>query len=188
MDITLTTITDQIRYIIGDTLISGTDVFTYQTSTVFTLTESNAGNTITGVYVNDVEIGVSEYTYDSTTKKVTIVASMGAGDTVQIIYDYYPGYSDTELSSYVRSAIMQLSINRYTDFYVLNNVIYPKPREDEKNLIAMISGILIEPDNKTYRLPDISIAVPNTSMPTDDKIRKTIAVFKKNTSGIFSIV
>jgi len=187
MSVTVTSLTTLVRYIIGDTAIAGSDIYTYGNSSVFTVSEINVLD-VTAVFVNDVELGTSEFSYDSDTKKVTLNVSMNEGDSVEIQYTYYPNFSDTELTSYITSAVVHISINRYNDFYVLDDSIYPRPTGQEQNLIAMIASILIEPDNKDYRLPDISIKVPVTSLPTDAKIRKTIAVFKHNTHGSFDII
>ena len=50
----------------------------------------------------------------------------------------------------------------------------------------MITAILIKPDNRTYRLPDITINAP-ADIPTDQKIHRAISIFKKNTHGLFDI-
>ena len=63
-----------------------------------------------------------------------------------------------------------------------DDVIYPEPDENEKNLIALIAAILIEPNNKTYRLPDITVQVPNP-LSKEDMIRKSISVFKLSSAG-----
>ena len=84
---------------------------------------------------------------------------------------------------------MHLSGNNYADFIYdsTEDDIYPSYDERESNLIALVASILINPDNKSYRLPDISVNTPR-DLPTNQKISKTIAVFKKNSHGIFDIV
>ncbi len=51
----------------------------------------------------------------------------------------------------------------------------------------MITALFIEPDNKTLRLPDITINAPR-DLSLHDKIRKTVMVFKHNTHGVFDIL
>ena len=186
MSVTLTNIETLVRYLLGDissTQIPG-DIFTYGTSSIFTLSESNVIS-VTDVLINDETSGV-DYTYDSSTGKVTVNSSLTAGDTVEVQYTYYSNYSSTEIQSYIRAAIMHLSTTNYYTWIIQNSTIFPEPEENEKNLIATITAILMEPDNRTYRLPDITIVTPK-DLPTVDKIRKTIAVFKRNIHGIFTI-
>ena len=193
MGTTLTNITTLVRYLLGDTVKSQIpgDIYTYENSSTFTLSESNA-TAVSDVLVNDTSSGVV-YSYTVATQKVVISSSLTSGDTVEVQYTYYGNYSDTEIKNYVHAAIVHLSTNRYYSFTIeepvgdgVNN-IYPDPNTSEKNLIAMITSLLIEPDNKTLRLPDITINAPR-DLSLHDKIRKTVMVFKHNTHGNFSIL
>lgn len=183
--ITLTNLEPKIRSLIEDSEISGTDQFTYKTDSAFTLTESNV-NSITTAYLKEVELSTSEYSFDSSTNKVTISVSMDSGDAVQFDFKYYPNYSSSVIQSYITAALVHISANNYKTWIIENSTIYPEPSDEEENLICMITSLLIKPDNKSYRLPDISITLPK-DLPLHDKIRKTIAVFKCNTKGIFFI-
>ena len=181
--VTLTTIETLTRYLLDETAktqLPG-DIFTYGASAIFTLTETNPVS-VTDVLVNDTSSGVG-YTYNSSTNKVTISSSLTSGDTVEIQYTYYPNYSSTEIQNYIRASIVHLSVNGYYTFEIgSNDTIYPEPDENENNLIALISAILIEPNNKTYRLPDITVQIPNP-LSKDDMIRKAISVFKLGSGG-----
>ena len=184
----VTDITTLVRYLVEDfsrTMIPG-DVFTYTTSNVFTLSESNV-NSITAVLLNDVEIGDSEYSFDSTDNKLTVSASMLSGDTVEIQYTYYSNYSDTEIENYIRGAIVHLSINNYYT-YEIDTVgyVFPEISDREKNLVSFVTATLMEPGNQSYRLPDITITNPK-SLPTRDLISKSISIFKHNTHGNFDL-
>jgi len=183
MSVTLTTIETLVRYLLDETAktqLPG-DIFTYGASSIFTLTETNPVS-VSAVLVNDESSGVS-YTYESSTNKVTISSNLTSGDTVEIQYTYYPNYSSTEIQNYVRASIVHISVNGYYTFEIgSNDVIYPEPDENEKNLIALIAAIIIEPNNKTYRLPDITVQVPNP-LSKEDMIRKAISVFKLGAGG-----
>ena len=182
--VTLSTLETLTRYLLDETAktqVPG-DIFTYNTSAVFTLTENNPIS-VSEVLVNDETSGVT-YTYNSSTNKVTISSSLTSGDTIEIQYTYYPNYSSTEIQNYIRASIVHLSVNGYYTFEVGNNdTIYPEPDENENNLIAFIAAILIEPNNKTYRLPDITVQVPNP-LSKDDMIRKAISIFKLGAVGV----
>jgi len=178
-----------VRYQLGDfshNQIPG-DIFTYNTSAIFTMSEPNV-IAVTKVLVDDSELSDSEYAVDTTSNKITISASLSSGDVVEIQYTYYPNYSITEITSYIRAAAVLLSVNNYYTYEIdTNGEIYPEPTNKEINLIAFIAAVLIEPNNESYRLPDISITVPH-ALPTRDIISKALSIFKKNTHGIFAIV
>ena len=66
----------------------------------------------------------------------------------------------------------------YRTYIIQTSTFYPPLEEEEVNLVAMIAATLIEPDNKTIRLPDMTIQVPKGNLPTYDMIRKLISIFK----------
>ena len=155
MSVTLANITTLVRYLLGDiskSQIPG-DIFTYENSNIFTLSESNA-TAVSSVLVNDTTSGVA-YSYAVATQRVTISSSLTAGDTVEIQYTYFSDYSDAEIQGYVYAAVAHLSINRYYTFTIEepigngSNNLYPEPSASEQNLIAVITALLINPDNKT---------------------------------------
>ncbi len=184
--VTVSDIITLVRYLINDNLETQTDIFTYANSDVFTLTEANV-SAITSVSKNDVALGSGDYSFDSSTNKLTLTSGVGlAGDTIEIIYTMYSNYSDTEITNYIYSALIYLSINKYYNFVVESSTFYPEPEDSEKNLIAMVTAIKMNPSNQTIRLPDISIQVQK-DLPTDEKIRKAIADFKFDTGGKFFV-
>lgn len=183
------TINTLVRYLLGDvstSMIPG-DIYTYSTSSVFTLSEPRV-IAVTSVLVNDSEISSSEYSFDSTNKKLTVSASLTSGDTVEIQFTYYPDFSDSEIESYIRAAVIYLSVNNYYTFEVdaTGDNFYPELVDKEKNLIALVTSILMRPNNESYRLPDISFTVPR-SLPTRDIISKTISIYKHNNTGVFTL-
>ena len=185
---TLATLETLIRYILGDNekSMSPGDIFTYENSATFTLTESNV-NSIVDVLKNDVSLTSGEYSYDSATNKLTISASLVSGDVIEIQYLYYPNYSSTEIQNYVRAALVHLSVNNYYTWEAVSGTIYPDPEPNERNLIALIAATLIYPDNKSYSLPDIRISVPQ-DLPLHIKIQKMIAIAKRNSHGAFEVL
>ncbi len=182
-------ITTLVRYLIEDfsrTLIPG-DIFTYGTSAVFTLSEPNIVS-ITNVFRNNTSLASSNYSFSTTTNQLTISSSLTVGDTIEVQYSYYSNYSDTEIENFIRSATVHLSINNYYTFEVdTSDNFYPDVTDKEKNLVAFITSILIKPDNRTIRLPDMTISVPNT-LSTRDLISKAVRVFKQNSHGSFTII
>lgn len=183
----ISTIKTKIRQLIEDNSTNESDIFTYEASPLFTLTESNV-IAITDVLVNGVSSAVV-HTYNSATNRVSITSSLTSGDTIQIDYTCYKNYSDTELLNYIQSSLVHLSINNYGDYEydVSDDTVYPDLEPAEENLVAIIAATLINPDNKTLRLPNISISVPN-DYPVNIKVSKLIATFKRDKTGIFDLL
>jgi hypothetical protein len=182
MAVTLTNVETKVRYLVDDPSTSQKDLFSYTNTAVFTLTEDNVISVST-VLINDVEQDTSDWSHDTDTNKVTISnITWSTGDSVEINYTYYPNFSSTIIQNYVQAALLHISAANIKDFIVVSSTIYPEPSDREENLIAMIASLLINPDNKGYRLPDVTMYVPR-DLPTHDKVRKTLAVFKKNTHG-----
>jgi len=170
----------KIRAITEDWLLTGTQTFTYTTSLIFTLDELNA------TAVNDLTIGGAAldsgetYSYSATTHKVTVVgATPTAGDEVEVNYSYYNKNSNTVLAEYVRAALVYISIYSECQDYELEtdgegvNNFEPTPSNKQLDMIALVAGILINPNWSEYRLPNITIKYPRTQTK-ETKIRKLI--------------
>ena len=170
------------RYLVDDLPTNAVDIITYTTTPIFTLTESNPIS-ITDVLVNGHSSGVT-YTTSADKTQVTITSSLTALDIVEIDYTCYKNWSDTEIQGYVQAAIFHVSVNNIVTFKIVNNTMYPEPLDEQANLIAMIASILINPQNISYRMPDVAVTVPK-DLPTIDKVRKVIHTYKKDGPGVF---
>lgn len=188
MSLTLTL--NKIRNIIGENEISDKDIFVFESSRVFTLGDINVQE-ITSVLVNTVEVSESgNWSYSTTTNKLTFENSysFSVGDTIEVQYNKYPNYSDDELTGYLKAALSWISVYKYKTFFVANNQVTPIPSEDEDNLIALVAGVLIKPDNKSYKLPDLGVQVPINSVPLEQMIAQIVSRFKRSPSGIFKVI
>lgn len=185
MSVQVSDIEPLVRSLIEDNRETVVDIFTFNTSEVFTLTESNVVQ-IDEVSVNDVSSGVT-FVFDTDTNKLTITSLLTEGDTIEIHFTHFPDYSTTEIERFLEAALVHISTNNYREFLLVSGGdIWPEPNIHEKNLIAMITSLLIKPDNKTFRLPDITIVAPK-DLPIHMKISKVIAIFKRARHGIFSL-
>lgn len=184
-----TTIRTKIRSLLNENSKTGNDIFTYDNSDVFTISEDNVIS-VSDVLKNDVSIGSSYWTYSSTTNKVTISSGVSiiSGDTIQINFTYYPNYSNNELDGYIQGAISYVAVNNYKTFEIDGDDINPEPTEAEENLIAVVAGLIINPDNKTYQIQDLRVQVSTRTLSTEDKIAKIINSFKRNSHGVFSVI
>lgn len=189
----LSTIKTKVRALILDLSKSDIEVFTYTTSSIFTLGESNI-IAITKVLKNGSELGSGDYSYDSTTNKITITASLTSGDIVEINYTFYK-YSDNELNEYVRASLVWLSVHAYCsseDYELEDNEIFPTLSNKTEDLVALIGSILIKPDWTSYSLGSVKVVFNNRTamnarMAKEDRIKRLIQHFKYS-SGVNGIL
>ena len=178
----ITRIIDKTRSLINDLEQSNLDSFIYVNSSIFTLGET--ANSITFVEINGVT--TSSYSFNSSTNKITISASLTANDVVVIKYTYYAKYSDTEIKSYIDGALSHISINGIKNFMIESGLrFYPYPTESEENLIAIITAILMKPLFNSYRTATVSVSFPERQSK-EEKIADIIGRFKhSSSSGLF---
>jgi len=179
------------RNLIADILkTDGRDLFTYESITsskIFTLTESNISSATIIVLKNGADWAASNYSYSTTTGKLTVTGSLTAGDSLEVDYSYFCKYSDTELQGFIKAAISYLSIERYGTFAVKSdNIIFPTPTEAEENLISIVSSILIKGDVIGYRTPELTISFERGDSK-EKKIKKIVRQFKKS-KGVFKYI
>jgi len=181
----ITSIIVTVRNLIEDNAEAQTDIFVYTgASSTFTLTEGNV-NSITTVEVNEVESGVT-YTENGTLTKIDITSDLTIDDIVEVAFNCYSDYSDTELTAYVKSAIAHLSVYKVCSFAIDDVTMYPEPSNEVADLIAVIAATIINPENVSYRMPDVTVTLPK-GLSTSDKISKIVASFKRagNTGEMF---
>jgi hypothetical protein len=179
----MTDIILKVRNLIGDLLITtGRDVFTYESITsskIFTLTEANINASTIIVYKNGSVWAGTNYSYSSTTGKLTVTGTLTAGNLLEVIYSYYEKYSDNELIGFINSSFFYLSIEKYKTFVLASdNTVFPTPSENEKNLIAVIASILIKGDIVSYRTPELSVSFERGDSK-EKKIKKYVRQFNK---------
>lgn len=180
MAVTLTNIEELVRNIIDDNLKTVKDLFYYSVSSIFILTESN-DVTITAVYVNNQS--TTNYTFDSTTNRITINDSLNVNDIIEIYYTVYINYSSTEIQNQIKAILPFFTIYQYKFFKVIVSTFYPEPNEEEKYLIALIASVYINPENVSISLKDFSLKVPNDK-PKREIIKDLINEFKFSGGGI----
>jgi len=172
----LDTLREKIRALVADFSTSDFEVFSYTTSSTFTIAQENI--TITKVLKNAVELGSGTYTFDEDTNKITITESLTSGNTVEVDYTFYK-YSDSELNEYIRAALVWLSVFSYcsTDYELESNYIYPTPDNKTLDLISIIASIIIKPNYSEYNLPNLKVKYPE-NISKDEKIRRIIQSFQ----------
>ena len=151
----------------------GTYVITKLTADTFTVVGLDAGLTTGGTCT------YNNYSYSSTTGKITIVGTLTAGDSFEVDYSYYTKYSDSEIRGFIKSAIYYLAVEKYGTFTVRSDeIMFPTPTQDEVYLIALITAILIKGDLVSYRTPELTINFERSDSK-EKKIHKFIRQYKK---------
>lgn len=168
----LTELYTKVKSLVGDFGKSSFEIFEYTTTNIFTIATNNI--TITKVLINNVE--TSDYSFDSTTNKITISASgLASTDKLEVDYTYF-SYSDTELKEYIRAALVWISIyaKNEGDYEIEAESVYPTPDNATEDLIAIIASILIKPNyNRKSLSGGITIVYPK-NMPKEKVIESLI--------------
>jgi len=181
--VTTANILTMIRGFIRDNLKSnGRDSFQYDTDTSFQLSQDYVSSATITVYINGtLKTITSDYTYNSSTNKVTITASLTKNDDVDIAYSYYEKYSDTELLAFIKCNLGRFVEHRYSKYFYINDdgdVVTLDgfdPTVEEANVIALITSVDIDPKNITVRTRDFTI----TSEQNKSKAEQINEIFSR---------
>lgn len=181
-------IIEKLRNIIQDNLKDdGYYCETYYTDNVFTLPDANVSPSTLKVYVNGELKDSTNYSFDAVRSKITYTGDLTEGDVLSATYSYYEKYSDSELKSYIKSAVSKISVEKYKTFKVGDSdTFFPTPTEEEKNLIAVVASILIGDSISYYRTPEFTVRF-NETQSKDEKIKMIIRNFIR-TFGIMKYV
>jgi hypothetical protein len=175
-----------VRILIDDNLqTDGKTYHEYDSDTSFQLAHSLVSSSTIKVYKNGTLLTLTtDYTYNSTTNKITIIASLTKGDDIIITYSYYNTYSDTEIQNFIKASLLELSKRRYSKLLYMNssnNIVTSNgtnPTDAEGNLIASITAVLIDPQNQKIRTPDYSLDAPE-KLSRKDQIDDMFSKFTK---------
>ena len=175
----------KIRNVLQDNSRSTFETFTATDSLSFDIAQENVMG-VTSVTVN----GTSTIGYSYANQKVDIESGGCSANDIVIVYYSYHRWSDTELDSYILSALYYLDCYSYPKSFVAesgNSGIFPIPTKPEQNLIAAIASILINPNMSSYRTSSVYISYPN-KVSKEEKIEKLIARFKMDREGIGDVI
>ena len=169
-NVTTADIITLIRGLIKDIVNSnGRNAFEYDSDSSFKLSDSRVSASTIKVYQNGTLLPSTEWSYNSDTNKVTITFvtsgySLTAGDDIVITFSFYEKYSDTELTSYIKSNLTRFTQKRYKKRFYMNssNEIVTdngeNPTRSEGDLIAIITSIDIDPQNIDIKTRDFSLS------------------------------
>jgi len=183
----------KIRALTEDFVQNSTEVFTYETSGIFTLAEPRIAE-IVSVLINGAEPVSAEWTYDfdADTNKLTITnPDFASGDVIEVTYSFSKT-SNGELVEYIRAALVWLSIYSSEEVsYKISTAgtIIPSPSAKTLDLICLLAAILIKPDYISYKTGNMAVTYPTgtAKLSKEDKILETIQVFKTGI-GVVKII
>lgn len=189
-------IIDKIRSLTDDFKISrkNPETYIYRTLKIWTLFEENIDSSTIKVYVDGTLLSSSNWSFSSTTNKLTITSSLTSGQKIEIYYDYNPKFSDTELIEYVRGALVKIDecgyqpANQSESPFTLasGNELIPTPTLREENLISVVASLLILPAFVSYRSPDFSFTF-REDMSKEQKIALAVHRFIDQTGIVEGI-
>lgn len=163
--VTTNSIITNIRGLVQDLQnTDGRNFFEYDSDASFRLGEDRVSSTGMKVYKNGTELTITtDWTYNSDTNKVTIIASLTKGDSIIITFNYYNKYSDSEIISYIQANLVRFTEKRYKKTFYVNSfdeivtLDGVNPTVEEGNIISLITAIDIDPQNIDINLPDFKL-------------------------------
>ena len=178
--VTTASIVEIIRGIIKDLQKSnGRDAFQYQGDNEFSLSENYISSEGMKVFQNGTELDEDDWSYNEDTNIVTIEFvfsgnSLVNGDDILIKYNYYEKYSDSEITSFIKSNLPRFVIRRYKKTFYMNSedeIVTSNgenPTEEEGNVIAAITAIDIDPQNINIKIGnDFTISATENKSKTE---------------------
>lgn len=168
----------------------GRDVFEYIGQDTFNIRRSFPNSTSFRVYLNNEELDEDDFSYDSDKNDITLdIQSSGItltlNDIITITYNYYKKYSDTEIQSYIKSALTYFVEHKYfkifevdddDDIISINNI---DPDVDELYFICIITAILIDPQNIDIDIDGNFKITKNRDKSDQDQIKEAFRQFKR---------
>jgi len=153
-EITTASIISKIRGSIKDLEVPARDALEYVTDPTFTLSKDYVNSVGIKVYKNgSLLTETSDWTYNPDTNKITIIASLTAGDNIIMNYGCYEKFSDSEITAYIKSNLAWFIRRRYKKTFYMNSsdevvtLNGVNPTEEESSIIAAITAIDISPNN-----------------------------------------
>jgi hypothetical protein len=170
----ISTITRFVRALLKDRLqLDGRDAFIYQGDINFSLSQDYPSSSTVKVYKNGTLLSTG-YSYNATTNLVTITATLATSDIILITYSYYDKYSDAELIDYIESSFLYFNQFGYRKTFKLNDartevltIDSINPTVKECYEIAIITAIIIDPENIEIRTKDFTVTATNKESKTD---------------------
>lgn len=182
--VTTANIITLVRGIIEDNLKSdGNDSERYDQDTSFLLSKVFVSEATIKVFQNGTELTIiTDWTYNSSTNRVTITASLTKNDDIIITFSYYNQYSDTEILEFISASLSTFVVKRYEKYFYIddNDEVVTldgvNPTVQEANIMAIITSIDIDPNNITIKTRDYTIS-PEENLSKSQQIDRVFGNF-----------
>lgn len=170
----ITTVERLVRALLKDRLrTDGRDTFIFQGSASFTLTEDYPSAATIVVYKNGAVLSTG-YSFNASTNILTITALLATNDIIVIIYSYYDKYSSNEILDYIESSFAEFSRYGYKKTFKLNDarteilsIDEVNPTAKECYQIAIITSIIIDPQNIDIKMKDLTVTATEKEGKSD---------------------
>lgn len=181
---TIATISRIVRALLKDRLrIDGRDSYIFQGDANFTLSEDFPSSATVKVFKNGTLLS-SGYTYNSSTNILTITALLATNDIILITYSYYDKYSDAEMVDYIEASFAHFAQFGYRKLFKLNDardtvltVDGVNPTAKESYEIAIITALVIDPENIDIKTKDFSLTGANSKHSKVELIKDALNQF-----------
>jgi hypothetical protein len=180
---------NKLRDLLNDNLESNEESQEYLSGDkVFALQYPEISSATLVVKKNGTTWASSNYSYSSTTNKITVTGTLIAGDVLTFTYSTYKKYTTTELQGRIRSALYYIAAEQYRVFMAKpNNTIYPTPNDSEFSLIAIVAAILINGCLSQYKTPEFTMIFDTDKISMEKRIKRVCRQYKK-TFGVYDYV
>ncbi len=185
--VTTANIITLVRGIIEDNLKSdGRDSERYDQDTSFLLSKVFVSEATIKVFQNGTELTITtDWTYNSSTNRVTITSALVKNDDIIITFSYYDQYSDAEILAFINTCLSTFVVKRYEKYFYIddNDEVVTldgvNPTVQEANIMAIITAIDIDPNNITIKTKDYTIS-PEENLSTSKQIDRVFSNFLRS--------
>lgn len=180
--VTTANIITLVRTNIDDNLKSnGRDSYRYDQDNSFLLSKDFVSEATITVFNNGTELTITtDWTYNSSTNRVTITSALVKKDDIIIPFSYYEKYSDTELLQFIKASLSTFVFKRYEKYFYINadeeivTLDGVNPTVEEANIMAIITGIHIDPNNITIKTRDYTLS-PEENLSKSQQIDRVFS-------------
>lgn len=173
---TISFISRIIRGLLKDTTTTNNNspaIWEYSGDTTFTLPDDYVDSSTIVVKKGNTTLSTSDWSYNSTTNEVIITVLLTDGDIITITYKYYDKYSENELANYIESSLAYFAQYANKLFVLSEDGLSIEAYEgidpdlNECYQIAIVSSIVIDPQNVDIKSKEFSVSASESKSKSD---------------------
>lgn len=190
LDNTVSSVITIVRGLVKDQLLTdGKQLYQYVGDNKFTLPELRVSEDSITVKLNGILLDPENYSYNSDTNQVDIElvasgSSLVTDDLIDITFNYYKKYSDSEIQNYINSSLAYFVQHQYKKTFGINDddmIVSADDFDPDINdlyFIAIIASILIDPQNISINTPEFKLTA-NRTKSDQEQIADAFARIKR---------